>query len=206
MMNEVSGNIQLPALEEDDEGTLDEPVLTTLKRDGKAIVKKCFHVLVPYRADKSLLHDWDLWGPLILCIMMAVLLHSKDDSGDHTVHFLHVFLLVWGGAAVVTVNAQLLRGKVSFFQSVCTLGYCLVPLTISLIVSRILLIFAGTTFKLMFIIKVVIVSASLVWSVWASLGFLSNYLPADRKALAIYPIVLFYFSISLLILSQHNAF
>lgn len=114
----------------------------------------------------------------------------------------------------------------SFFQSVCTLGYCLVPLTIALIVSRILLIFAGTTFKLMFTIKVIVVSASLVWSVWgecwrcdhatkslsrvphfaASLGFLSNYLPADRKALAIYPIVLFYFSIGLLILSQHNAF
>ena len=30
MMSEVSGDIQLPTLEEDDEGTLDEPVLTTL--------------------------------------------------------------------------------------------------------------------------------------------------------------------------------
>lgn len=37
--------------------------------------------------------------------------HSKDFS-DHTIHFIDVFLIVWGGAAVVTVNAQLLRGKV----------------------------------------------------------------------------------------------
>ena len=37
--------------------------------------------------------------------------HSKDLN-DHTIHFIDVFLIVWGGAAVVTVNAQLLRGKV----------------------------------------------------------------------------------------------
>ena len=37
---------------------------------------------------------------------------NKDSSEEHTIHFINVFLLVWGGAAVVTVNAQLLRGKV----------------------------------------------------------------------------------------------
>ena len=44
------------------------------------------------------------------------LLHgrSQDQSASqqHTIHFINVFLLVWGGAAVVTVNAQLLRGRV----------------------------------------------------------------------------------------------
>ena len=40
----------------------------------------------------------------------------------------------------------------------------------------------------------------------ASLGFLSDYLPADRKALAVYPILLFYFGISCLILAQKNGF
>ena len=40
----------------------------------------------------------------------------------------------------------------------------------------------------------------------ASLGFLSDYLPEDRKALAIYPIVLFYFGISCLILTQNTPF
>ena len=30
---DVSGNIQLPTVEEEDEGTLDEPVLTTLVRN-----------------------------------------------------------------------------------------------------------------------------------------------------------------------------
>ena len=44
------------------------------------------------------------------------LLHGRSQdqtaSQEHTIHFINVFLLVWGGAAVVTVNAQLLRGKV----------------------------------------------------------------------------------------------
>ena len=38
----------------------------------------------------------------------------------------------------------------------------------------------------------------------ASTGFLADYLPSDRKALAIYPILLFYFAISCLILAQTN--
>ena len=43
-MTEVSGNIQLPSLEEDDEGTLDEPVLTTLvgAKDWQQVFSKLF--------------------------------------------------------------------------------------------------------------------------------------------------------------------
>ena len=47
---------------------------------------------------------------------------------------------------------------------------------------------------------------SFLLSLLASLGFLSDYLPEDRKALAIYPIVLFYFGISCLILTQNTPF
>jgi len=45
--------------------------------------------------------------------------------------FAAVFVIVWFGAAAVTVNAQLLGGTISFFQSVCILGYCVFPLTLS---------------------------------------------------------------------------
>jgi len=63
---------------------------------------------------------------------------------------------------------------------------------------------------------------SLVWSLWgefnslaychgdviipiASIGFLTDYLPMDKKALAMYPIFLFYFAISCLILAQNQS-
>jgi len=44
---EVSGEIYIPSPVEEDEGTLDEPVSATLKRDLKAILRKCVHVMVP---------------------------------------------------------------------------------------------------------------------------------------------------------------
>lgn len=40
----------------------------------------------------------------------------------------------------------------------------------------------------------------------ASLGFLADYMPMDRKALAVYPILLFYFAISCLIIAQDRGF
>ena len=77
-----------------------------------------------------LLYDWDLWGPLLLCTLMAILLQGTHTS-QHSANFTDVFILGWCGAGVVTVNSQLLGGKISFFQSVCVLGYCILPLTFS---------------------------------------------------------------------------
>lgn len=45
--------------------------------------------------------------------------------------FADIFVTVWVGSGVVTLNAVLLRGKVSFFQTVCVLGYCIFPLVLS---------------------------------------------------------------------------
>jgi len=36
---------------------------------------------------------------------------SKDDHTSNGVHFIQVFVIVWGGSCIVTVNAQLLRAK-----------------------------------------------------------------------------------------------
>jgi hypothetical protein len=53
------------------------------------------------------------------------------------------------------------------------------------------------------IFKVLLCGSSLGWSVWAVLGFLNEYLPKDRKELAVYPIFLFYSVISGLILTSN---
>lgn len=36
---------------------------------------------------------------------------SDDDIGTGGVHFIQVFVIVWGGSCLVTINAQLLRAK-----------------------------------------------------------------------------------------------
>ena len=60
------------------------------------------------------LRDWDLWGPLFLCMSLAVMLSIKAHD-DASIVFSVIFVIVWVGAAVITVNGQLLGGKLYVF-------------------------------------------------------------------------------------------
>lgn len=56
----------------------------------------------------------DLWGPLLLCTFMATVLQGAevaDNTNDGGPEFAEVFVLVWIGAAVVTLNSKLLGGN-----------------------------------------------------------------------------------------------
>lgn len=52
--------------------TLDEPVSATLLRDLRAVWEKLKQVLIPVASKKDLLKDWDLWGPLLLCLILSM--------------------------------------------------------------------------------------------------------------------------------------
>ena len=152
--------------------TLDEPISHTIKRDLGAVGTKFAAVLWP-KEKGSLLREWDLWGPLILCTLMATILqgHGDEDNmdgntGDGGPQFAEVFVIVWVGAMIVTLNTKLLGetretaysdvlriiyifllpgGSISFFQSVCVLGYCLLPLALSLVLCQIVLLATQNT-------------------------------------------------------------
>lgn len=197
------GTKQKSTLGEPGFNTLDEPIKDTFLRDVRAVGKKFFHVLYP-KEKKSLLKEWDLWGPLILCTFMAMILQGStdatDNSNDGGPEFAEVFVIVWIGSMVVTLNSKLLGGNISFFQSVCVLGYCLLPTAIALILCRIILIAQQST--LLFILRFVITMIGFLWATYASMAFLGDSQPAGRKALAVYPIFLFYFVISWLVISH----
>jgi hypothetical protein len=58
---------------------------------------------------------------------MATVLQGRtaeegDVIGDGGPAFAEVFVIVWLGSLVVTLNTKLLGGHISFFQSVCVLG------------------------------------------------------------------------------------
>ncbi|KDQ71587.1 protein YIPF6 [Zootermopsis nevadensis] len=183
--------------------TLDEPVRVTVLRDLRAVGIKFFHVLYP-KEKKSLLKEWDLWGPLLLCTFMAMLLQGSADIADNSnvggPEFSEVFVIVWIGSMIVTLNSKLLGGNISFFQSVCVLGYCLLPTVIALVVCRIILLAEQS--QLLFIIRFVVTMAGFGWATSASMVFLGDSQPVGRKALAVYPMFLFYFVISWLVISH----
>jgi len=170
--------------------TLDEPVSETLLRDLRAIGVKLRCVLVPSGNNESTLKElrnWDLWGPLLLCMFLSIFLSFGAPSGQSSLVFGAVFSIVWVGAAVVSVNAQLLGGNISFFQSVCVLGYCLFPINI----AAVLCWAWGNT-----VWKTVVVAVSFAWATRASVLFMSQMVEDKRKVLAAYPVFLFYILIS----------
>ncbi|XP_045324314.1 protein YIPF6-like [Leopardus geoffroyi] len=187
-------------IREFDRSTLNESVQNTIMRDLKAVGKKFMHVLYP-RKSNSLLRDWDLWGPLILCVTLALMLQrsSVDSEKDGGPQFAEVFVIVWFGAVTTTLNSKLLEGNLSFFQSLCVLGYRILPLTVSMLVCQLVLLAEQGPINLMVWLFVVIVMFS--WSIAASTAFLADSQPPNCKALTIYPVFLFYFVINWMILT-----
>eukprot|EP00826_Nyctotherus_ovalis_P052117 TRINITY_DN656_c0_g1_i10.p3 TRINITY_DN656_c0_g1~~TRINITY_DN656_c0_g1_i10.p3 ORF type:complete len:132 (-),score=11.09 TRINITY_DN656_c0_g1_i10:55-450(-) len=82
----------------------------------------------------------------------------------------------------------------SFFQSVCVLGYCLCPLTISALIVKLFLS------SLHVLIQFLVALLGFGWSTYSSYGFISDMVQADRKALAVYPLCLFYLFLALFII------
>ncbi|QRW03967.1 protein YIP4 [Ceratobasidium sp. AG-Ba] len=66
--------------------TLDEPVTATIARDLLSIYNKLLQVLYPRRtgAGREVLRDWDLWGPLILCLAFGILMSVNSIFGRIT--------------------------------------------------------------------------------------------------------------------------
>lgn len=172
--------------------TLDEPVLSTIMRDVKRVGFKLKHVLIPKDTVQEL-RDWDLWGPLLLCLLLASTLSLTAKEDQTALVFAAVFVIVWCGAAVVTLNAALLGGKISFLQSVCVLGYCLAPLNIASLLCHLV---HNKIFQL------IVTFVCFCWATRASVGFMAQLVQDDRKALGVYPVLLFYLTISWMVLVQ----
>lgn len=176
--------------------TLDEPVLTTIGRDLTSIYIKLIQVLYPARsgAGREVLRDWDLWGPLILCLALGIMLSLSAPPEQSLGVFTGVVVIVSVGSLVVTLNAKLLGGRVSFFQSLCVLGYCIFPLVVAALLS--------TFFHKLFI-RGPVTLAAWAWSVWAAMNFFDGTnIEQQRVLLAVYPLFLFYFILAWMILIQ----
>jgi len=103
---------------------------------------------------------------------------------------------MWGGSFVVTINTKLLGGKISFFQCVCVLGYCVFPIVLGAILVAILRIFQAD----FLILKLLLAIVCLIWSAMStfpslysgSVSFMNVIIDPKKNVIAIYPIFLFY--------------
>lgn len=184
--------------------SLDEPVSQTILRDVHSVWNKMLYVLKPQSAHDAGagLKDWELWGPLFLCIALSLLLYFSTNGGisgssielqkQRRFAFALVYMFVIAGSSVVTLNAQLLGSRLSFFQCVCVLGYCLFPLTVAAAINLFFLR-APRGFRLLTVIP------ALIWATRVASSFMQSLIDSKRKLLAVYPVVLFYVAISAII-------
>jgi len=180
--------------------TLDEPVMATLMRDVKTIGVKFSHVFIPKKssASRHLLQDYDLWGPLVVCCTLGLLLSDKNSEGI----FSMVFIIVGLGSLTITGNTKLLGGNLSILQSICVMGYCMGPLVVSLIANKFILASIFGAGGVLFFLKLVSSGVAMAWCCFAALQFMVSSVSDEKRLLAVYPICLFYFVISWMIVTQ----
>lgn len=175
------------------ENTLDESVWETLTRDVFTIGRNLRGVLIPINWDFSnssaALGNWDLWGPLIFMLGLAITLSAGEKKPSDV--FALVFTEVALGAVVLTINVILLGGDIVFFQSMCLIGYCLFPINIAAVVC----LFVKIKW-----LRVLMLGVCLVWASAAAVPFISKTVVDRRRALAVYPVLLMYTSIGWLAL------
>ncbi|KAI6196314.1 hypothetical protein M3Y94_01094600 [Aphelenchoides besseyi] len=177
--------------------TLDEPVMVTIKRDARLIGAKFVQVLMPPK-NQNCLQDWDLWGPLFVCVILSLLL--QDTYSGKGPRFTEAFTLVFFGSCVVTANIKLLGGKISFFQSLCVIGYCLLPSVFASVACH--LFHFEKAMKLSMFLRLLCSALGFGWSTYASTAFLAAAQPEGRRFLTTYPMILFYFVVAWLVFSN----
>ncbi|KAF8531100.1 hypothetical protein JB92DRAFT_3105497 [Gautieria morchelliformis] len=83
-------------------------------RDLLYVYSKLMQVLYPCRAGsaREALRDWDLWGPLILYLLLGVMLSVNAPQAQSLGVFTGVIIIVSVCSLVVTIQAKLLSGCV----------------------------------------------------------------------------------------------
>ena len=133
---------------------------------------------------------------MIVCLTLSVILSFKAPTNQAALVFASVFCLVSIGSAIVTVNAQLLGGTISFFQSVCVLGYCVFPMTCSSIIIGLLRLTPVSFIWL----DIIFLALGFLWATRASSVFIASYIQTERRLLAVFPVFFFYIFLGWMIL------
>ena len=177
--------------------TLNESILTTIKRDLSLIYTKMKYVVNPFISKElknNHIRQWDLWGPLLFNMFLAfnLSIDTKEKSQMTTL----IFIIFWVGGVILYLNANFLGVKASIFQMLCLLGYCLFPLNISAVIV--------TIFNLNDILRLIIVIFTLIWSIHSSSDYLKIISNPEQRYLVLYPCILFYLYISWFIFSARK--
>ncbi|CUV06144.1 unnamed protein product [Cryptosporidium hominis] len=182
---------------EESGGTLNEPIMKTVKRDVFLIYNKLHYFITAGKNEfdreynLKMLYNWDLWGPCIILLVLSSCLYIKApvENKDKIFSVLHFFSIY--GTVAIALNARILGINCSFFAILSIVGYCIFPFTV---ISLISLIIPYFFVKLIF----TILSITHIYKVMQL--SMNEIAPEEKKVLILYPISLFFFSVAFLVL------
>ena len=184
-----SDNFNISINSSNELGTLDEAVQTTINRDLKLIYNKLKLVMNPLISKEkkyNQIRQWDLWGPLLLNLILAftLTLNTKEKGQITSL----IFIIFWLGGTIIYLNNHFLGVKASIFQIFCLLGYCLFPLNIAAIIITII--------NFNDLIRLILVVGACGWSIYSSSDYLKVITNHEQRYLVLYPCILFYLYIA----------
>lgn len=168
--------------------TLDERVTQTITRDIMNIYQKTKLAMLPMKVNDSSsqeFRDWDFWGPLVFCLLLGLFL-SIGRKDEHTgIIFILIFVIVWVGGLIISLNAQFLGTTLTIFQCICILGYCMFAIVISGFLNCCMM-------ALPMWVHLIVAILGFGYSSYSSFVFVGMMVPQQKKWLVVYPIFLFY--------------
>ena len=167
---------------------LDEPIMTTIKRDLLSFITKIRYVLFPFSNEQKVkeLRNWDLFGPLLISVSLTVLMILKGNLSNSDSIIAANFLILFAGSLIVTLNAKLCGVQYSLFFYVSVLGYCLAPF----IIAAALNFFLGFLLTRFFVL--LITAVCYVWALKSCSVFFALTIQKSRKNMVLYPVCLYY--------------
>ncbi|CAG8644987.1 12925_t:CDS:2 [Funneliformis caledonium] len=158
------------------------PLLEELGINFSHIKTKSLAVLNPLKiADKNIMDDTDLAGPLLFCLVFGVslLLNSK-------VHFGYIYgVALLGWVSIYMILNLMSESGVDGYRTASVLGYCLLPL--------VLLSCVGVAFPLSGPPGLVASALAIIWCTYSSSTMFVTVLQmSEQRILVAYPVGLLY--------------
>ena len=140
------------------------------------------------------MRTYDLFGPLIFFLILAIFASIANNADSSTVFAICIGIYL-GGSLICGLNATAVGGNIRVLQSACIIGYSDVPI----IASQIVCVFVHEKW-----IQIVVIAICTVWSMVVKTCFMISVVPLKKRPLVLYPMFLFDVGLASLIYYNSN--
>lgn len=142
---------------------------------------------------RNVYEQWDLFGPLFICIIFGVLLIFSMPYRamiNDIIALSFLFYFIFGAA--VGLNMLLLKGKSNILGVLCILSYMTIPYVLTQVIILLINVFKKALPNWAQNLLVILLAfIATIWTVLVSLRLFRKLVPKSRRFMGYYPVVLY---------------